>query len=164
MTLWTTPSEYAGFSPVGDTLVLSRTRDSDALTRSNWDAAVERLLAAAKQSRVYAEDQYNAAVYDWRASHWACGWVEYLMVRANAPQAVHDEAAAIEQELADYPSLDDDRWSELEAEEADAYWATCSVRERAEMIRDYAPGVSIFAARRDHVPSNDGRLDEVLRS
>jgi len=30
------------------------------------------------------------------------------------------------------------------------------------MLRDYA-GVSIYAARRDCVPSNDGALDELLR-
>jgi len=169
LSIWETPSDYFGFDPEGDIGVAAQNRDSDALSRSNYTAAMARLLEAAGQSPEAISEwdgelDTRPAVYDWRAGHWAVGWVEYLMVRSDAPQAVRDEAQAIADELEDYPALDEDAWSELEHEEADAYWASLSVRERADYIKDYAPGVSIFAARRDYVPSNDGHLDEVLRS
>lgn len=168
LSIWETPSDYFGFDPVGDIGVAAKHRDSDALSRSNFAVAKARLLEAAGPEAITDWDGDNMdarpVVYDWRASHWAVGWVEYLMVRADAPQAVLDEAQAIVDELEDYPALDEDDWSQLEHEEASDFWASLSVRQRADYIKDYAPEVSIFAARRDYVPSNDGHLDEVLRS
>ena len=170
LSIWETPSDYFGFDPVGDIGVAAQNRDSDALSRSNYRVAMARLLKAAGQSPEAIGDwdgddmDARPAVYDWRAGHWAVGWVEYLMVRSDAPQAVLGEAQAIADALEDYPALDEDAWSELEYEEAGDFWASLSVRERADYIKDYAPEVSIFAARRDWVPSNDGWLDEVLRS
>ena len=170
LSIWETPSDYFGFDPVGDIGVAAKHRDSDALARSNFTAAKASLLeAAGLDAEVIAAcdgDDMDArpVVYDWRASHWAVGWVEYLMVRADAPQAVLDEAQAIADALEDYPALDEDDWSQLAHEEASDFWASLSVRQRADYIKDYAPEVSIFAARRDWVPSNDGRLDEVLQS
>ena len=158
---WSTPTDYAGFDPVGDYVITAQTRDSNALDRSNFIAARLRLLEAAGQDKS-GED--TSPVYEWRAGHWACGWVEYLMLRADAPEGVLREAEAIERELREYPALDEDLWANMEYDEANAYWASLTVRDRAEMIRDYAPEVSLFAARREWVPSNDGMLDEVLRS
>ena len=34
-------------------------------------------------------------VYDFRAGHWACGWVEYILVRKDAPQSVIDAAIEV---------------------------------------------------------------------
>lgn len=163
LTIWEHPDSYAGFSPDGDILVVSRTRDSDAMARTNWNAARERLCVAAGVDSVAADDS-TAPVYDWRASHWACGWVEYLMVSKSAPAAVIAEAQAIADDLDSYPALDEDAWSNLEWEEATDYWASLSVRDRAEMIRDYAPECSLFAARRPWLPENEnGGLYDVLR-
>ena len=33
---WKTPQHYAGFSPIGDYVLCTQHRDSDALSRSNW--------------------------------------------------------------------------------------------------------------------------------
>lgn len=163
LTIWTTPDSYAGFNPEGHIVVVTRTRDSDALDRSNWQAARERLAKAAGLDTIPADDSAQP-VYDWRASHWACGWIEYLMVRPDAPEAVLAEAQAIADELADYPILDEDAFSELEWQECADYWASLPVRERADMIRRYCPGVSVFTARRDEIPSDDtGTLYEALR-
>lgn len=94
------------------------------------------------------------------------GWVQYLMVRPDAPQAVLDEAQAIADDLAGYPALDEDAWGEAEHEEVTEYWAALSVRERARMIHEYAgEEVSIFAARRNWIPQEDsGSLYDMLRS
>ncbi|MDE1919052.1 MAG: hypothetical protein KGH96_23690, partial [Sphingomonadales bacterium] len=97
--------------------------------------------------------------------HWAVGWVRYLMVRSDAPQAVRDEAQAIADDLASYPILCEDAFSELEYDEVCAAWDDLSVRERAELIKDFGNGVSIFAARRAELPhDNSGMLYDRLRS
>lgn len=160
---WTTPSGYAGFDPVGDWVVLTRTRDSGPLERSNWRIARKRLTEAAGVDEV-AEDDRTQPVYDWRAGHWACGWVEYLMVPADAPEAVLDAAQEMADALAAYPILDEEDFTREEDEEACALWAVLSPRDRADLIRQSGCDVSIFAARRDEMPHDDtGMLGEMLR-
>lgn len=170
LSIWETPSDYFGFDPVGDIGIVAKSRDSDALTRSNWDAAKARMLEAAGVTQQDIDDwdgddmDARPAVYDWRASHWAVGWVEYLMCRSDAPQAVLDEAQAIADDLADYPALDEDAWSELEYAEACETWASWSVRDRTREIQRLKPGCSIFAARREELPQDDsGVLYDMLR-
>lgn len=154
---WETPSSYAGFDPVGDVLVLSINRDSDVLARSNWAVGGTLLREAA------AAAGDPESVYDWRASHWAVGWVEYLMVKRDAPESVLEAAAEILDSLADYPALSDDHWSDLEWTEASDYWAGLSVRDRCHLIRDSGSDASLFAARSDCIPSDNGAVLEVLR-
>jgi hypothetical protein len=110
-------------------------------------------------------DNFDArpAVYDWRASHWAVGWVEYLMIRADAPQAIRDKVQAIADQLENYPIYDEDHYSELEWNEACEYWERCSVADRVDLLRD--TGVSVFAARRAEFPhDDDGTLFDRVRS
>lgn len=154
---WETPSSYAGFDPVGDVLVLSVHRDSDALARSNWAVGGTLLRDAA------AAAGEPESVYDWRASHWAVGWVDYLMVKRDAPESVLEAAAEILDSLSDYPVLSDDHWSDLEWSEACDYWASLSVRDRCHMIRDSGSSASLFAARRDSIPDDNGAVLEALR-
>lgn len=168
---WKTPEDYGGFDPVGHYGVLAQHRDSDALSRSNWQVACQQLAEAAGIDEVPFLDggwgdpaDDTPPVYQWRAGHWAVGWVEYLMVRPDASQEVIDAAEEIVSALADYPVLDESHWSELEWTEMCDYWARMSVRERAQVIKDSGAEVSLFAARRDEVPSDDsGRLEEWLR-
>ncbi len=164
LAIWETPSDYFGYDPVGHILVASQHRDSDALTRSNYRVAMRRLRKVAGLEEYIDPDVPDAPVYDWRASHRAVGWVEYLMVRPDAPEAVRAEAQAIADELADYPVLDEDDWSELEYTDAAEYWEACSVRHRAEMIRESGSTASLFAARRAELPADaDGYLYDYLR-
>jgi hypothetical protein len=152
---WEHPSDYAGFNPVGDIVVLSRHRDSDALTRSNWEVGLEQLRKAAESA--------PESVYDWRASHWAVGWVDYLMVKRDAPESVLEAAAEILDSLAGYPALDDEHWSDLEWQENADYWASLDVRDRADIIRRSGSTASIFAARRDEIPDDNGYVYDWLR-
>ena len=52
-------------------------------------------------------------------NHWACGWIDELMVHEDAPEAVLILAANIHSQLQDYPILDEEDYSrrEFEAEE-----------------------------------------------
>lgn len=168
MQTWKQPRDYGGFSPDGDYVLLTRHRDSDALSRSNWERVYADLDCQPfdSSSRFRAmPDNFGArpAVYDWRASHWAVGWVEYLMIRADAPQAIRDKAQAIADQLENYPVYDEDHYSELEWNEACEYWEHCSVADRIDLLRD--TGVSVFAARRAEFPRDDnGTLFDRVRS
>lgn len=169
LSIWETPEDYAGFDPVGHIGIAAKHRDSDALARSNYTIASQRMAKAAGLDEVPFSGGYDdedlPPVYAWRASHWAVGWVEYLMCRPDAPQAVLDEAQAIADALEDYPALDEDHWSDLEYYEATEFWEGCSVRHRAEMIRDSRSDASLFAARRPELPREDnGALYDYLRS
>lgn len=115
-------------------IVLAQTRDSDTLTRSNWAVGRERIP--------------DADIH--RFGHWACGWVEHLIVPTNAPDELLIAAAQIVDDLEDYPVLSDDHFSNLEYEEACEFWESSSMRTRIELCDHHR--VSIFAARRDELP------------
>ena len=158
---WETPSHYAGFSPIGDYCILTRHRDSDALTRSNWEVARQSFNVEPFDNREtgYAD---RPTVYDWRAGHFLVGWVEYLMVRADADDDTLARAAEIVGKLEDYPILSEDHFSELEWGEACDAWTHLDLAGRIEILR--GSGVSIFAARRDYMPNDDtSYIQEQLR-
>ncbi len=158
---WSRPSDYGGFSPDGHHLIMSVHRDSDSLARSNWIEA-RKILARAAGLETVPQDDADSPVYDWRAGHWAVGWVEYLMVRPDAPAQVLEAAQSILNMLEDYPALNEDAWSELEFDEACETWAAMSVRDRADTLKRC--GQNIFAARRAELPQDDdGSLMEYLR-
>ena len=55
--------------------------------------------------------------------------------------------------LSDYPVLDESHFSELEWAEAESQWEMMPLKYRVELCAE--AGVSIFAARRDSIPSED---------
>lgn len=161
-TAWIKPDNYGGFSPNGDYCILTIARDSCALDRSNWHIARQLLADSAGLSTVPFSD--SGPVYEWRAGHWGCGWIEYLMVSASAPECVLECAASIVDSLADHPALCDDHWSELEWEECAEYWQSLDTRERVQLIKDSGSDASIFAARHDYLPSDNGEIQQWVMS
>jgi hypothetical protein len=75
---------------------VSQTRDSEALTRSNFRVAVRSLESV-------DPDGVDP------------GWYEIILVRPGSK--AHTDAWEMECSLADYPILDESDWSELEYEE-----------------------------------------------
>ena len=97
-------SNYIGDIPEDNWyVVLTRSRDSDTLTESNWECALKELGGEGDDVEIL------------RYGHWGCGWWEVLAVRGET------DAAKLGQEivdaLSDYPILDEEHYSELEAEE-----------------------------------------------
>lgn len=137
-----------GFDPRGLNLpdrqnwrvLISRNRDSDILGESNWHTVVKLIEAADPDGEHHETHSFG---------HWACGWIEILIIDPD-----HDAAMAVAGEivcaLAGYPVLDEEDYSEREAEEADRYWSSLDTHERIRICD--RNGVSIFAARRDEVP------------
>lgn len=96
-------------------IIVAQHRDSDSLTRSNFQVLLKRL--GGEGERVAVE----------RANHWAVGWVEYLMVHPHNRQGLR---VAIQAHCSayDYPVLDESHWSELEYNEA-YEWAERELKE-----------------------------------
>lgn len=152
---WERPDSYCGHNPVGDYVIYSRTRDSSILENSNYDLILAELKAEA--------DKYpdiDQPVYDFRASHWAVGWVEYIIVEKDAPQSILDMAEDILRGLADYPVVSEEDYSEKQYDAVHEYWENCGLRERMEWCKD--AGESIFSARHDDIPEQV--FDELYQS
>lgn len=91
-------------------LPVIKTRDSGALERANFDAA----LASLPKGEDHETHEFG---------HWACGWFTIIIVRPGSLAA--DIAADIEAALSDYPILSDSLFSEYEQADADETWREC---------------------------------------
>jgi hypothetical protein len=122
---WDSLDNYAGEIPEPEWLcVLTRNRDSDELTESNWRCALQQL----------GGESDNVTID--RFGHWGCGWWEALSVKAGSPQ--HRIAQEIQSSLSDYPVLDEDDYTELQDETADRVWRDCyNDSDRIEYIREH---------------------------
>lgn len=143
--LWERPGNYAG-AEWGDYYVfLGQTRDSDILTRSNFDVACKNLRPEGVKDAISApETQWTAAPHEMQpdsvllvsSNHWAVGWCEFIAIHKSdtaALQAADDMAEEIE----NYPVLDEEHFSNMEQEEADDVWSRCyEPSERIEYIRE----------------------------
>lgn len=84
-------------------------RDSGTLERSNWTAFLETL--GGEGGTIAIE----------RSSHWAVGWVDYLVIDPSDKAKV-ELAESLRARLEDYPVLDEMEWSKLEWEEYGEAW------------------------------------------
>lgn len=91
-------------------LPVIKTRDSGALERANFDAALASLPKG---------DDHEIH----RFGHWACGWFEVILVRPET--FAHGAAIDIEAALSDYPILSDSLFSDYEQADADETWRAC---------------------------------------
>lgn len=124
--LWSYPENYAGEVWPNYYVFLGRHRDSSALARANFDAALEAIGGEVEDTVVVV-----------RESHWAVGWVEWIAIHMDASDAL-EKADAIQSKLEDYPVVDEELWGMYEREEADETWRNCySVAERLEYIREH---------------------------
>jgi len=142
--VWKHPGSYGGHSPEGHYVVASITRDATILAESNW---AEWRAALSPE-----DDDFDAPVYTFRASHWAVGWAEYLIIRNDAPADTLDTARELLVAEADCVILNEIDYSERQWSAMHQYWDTESLRSRVEYCAE--AGESIFAARRDCIPES----------
>lgn len=148
-----------GFDPKGlglpdkqDWLVIecAHNRDSGPLAKSNWESLEKQL------------DMIDPDGADHEAcsfGHWANGWFEVMLVRPNSACATTGEE--IESALSDYPVLDEDDYSAKTFEAACEAWECTDTRERIKILARHK--CSIFAARRDEIPSGLPYYDDFYR-
>jgi hypothetical protein len=104
-------------------IMLAVTRDSDTLSRSNWEVISNKML-----------NEFPDDVHIERFNHWACGWIDYLIVEAwvygpaedYIGSAVQATEAAIAAEdwllkLKQYPVANEEHYSQMESDELDEY-------------------------------------------
>lgn len=144
---WEHPSNYGGFSPDGDYLVYSRNRDSSILENSNYEIILSELKEAESNLENNTDKPF---VYDFRANHWGCGWVEYILISKNSPDSLQALVAEIIGALQDYPIYSESDYSEKQYEAICEYWENMSISERVDYCSDN--GESIFAARHNSIP------------
>ena len=154
---WETPDSYAGHNPVGDYTLYSRTRDSSIMENSNYELILKELSELAEPFDNVRDwndiDDGEPYVYDFRAGHWACGWIEQIIIRQDAPKEIIERAKEIEAALSDYPVYSDDDYSERQCNEMCRYWNDIDTKERVEWLQE--SGESIFLARNDdHIPES----------
>lgn len=137
---WTLPDSYAGAHWPDYFVFVAQHRDSDALTRSNFECGLEALGGESETIIVVRE------------RHWAVGWVEWIAIHESDTEAL-EAADDMLCSLSDYPVLNESHFSELENEEAENYWEQLPLRYRVEMCQE--AGISVFAARHDYIPRDD---------
>lgn len=98
-----------------------RTRDSDALARSNFRVVLADLGGESETVEVH------------RFGHWGPGWIEIVLVHPDR----ESEAEAWEAALSGYPIASDEDFSREESEEADVVWASFTTEERVAYIREH---------------------------
>jgi len=125
MSAWDDESNYIG-SRVDGYFVYAMNRDSDSLTRSNFDCIARDLRKEAEKHG--APD----CIEEHEFGHWACGWVKQLILASNAPEALFRAAEAIHADLEDYPVYNEDHWSELEYNEAADFWDSFRPRDKVQ--------------------------------
>lgn len=130
---WTLPRHYVGAQWEGYFVApVSRNRDSDILTESNFDQQWESLRA--HLADVPNADECSPQIV--RERHFLCGWVEWVAIHESNESAlrVADNLAA---RLERYPVLNEEDWSAREEEEAQRVWAKCfNTRERIAYLRE----------------------------
>lgn len=91
------------------------TRDADCLGRSNWECFV-RHLSGKRLPHETESAEIAPGVAIEVASHWACGWVQYLLVNPAHLGLVSRAEKALKR-LDGYPVFDENHWSTLEFDE-----------------------------------------------
>ena len=111
---WKHPQNYIGECYPNYVTVLGKHRDSDTLEQSNFDVALEMLGGVDAEELVITS----------RASHWAVGWVETILVSIDSEEKLKIVAEILDA-LDNYPVLDDCDLSEREEEARCSDFETC---------------------------------------
>lgn len=152
LTRWVYPAHYAGADWSDYYVIAAQHRDSDILTRCNFQVASESLESIADTQQAF-DDAGDSHVQIARASHWAVGWCETLLLHHAAHPALIAEAERMARAMESYPVLDEDKYCEMEEKEANEAWENYSLRDRIELCS--RAGISIFHARHPYPPSDD---------
>ena len=123
------------------------------MANTNYERILEDLVALAEGfPPPDGDDEYESPwVEDFRAGHWAVGWVEHVIVRADSPEPILQAAVEIYCALQDYPVYDESAYSDACYEAITGEWEDGRVQDRIEHCKEAE--ISIFAARRDEIPT-----------
>ena len=133
MDKWNKADNYIGQDYPGFFVLLSQSRDSDALDQSNFATALEQLGGESDTVIVI------------RSNHWAVGWIECIAIHESDKRST-DVGENIQWRLKDYPILDEEDYYGRENEYVTDTWLNSySLGDRIGLCAEY--GESIFASR-----------------
>jgi hypothetical protein len=141
VTLWTHPSNYFGATWENwYSAGFGQSRDSDHLEASNFQYALERLLALS----TVLELEDGPTVQIVRENHWAVGWIEWIAIHKSNTVALQ-MARQLCKRANDYPILDEEDFSRREDEECSYLWEHCySPSERVRYFREHSYTCTAF--------------------
>jgi len=116
---WKRGECYIGAEWQGWFVFLGQHRDSCALDRSNFKAALELLLPLNAGIELDGEPEETVRIV--RENHWAVGWIEWIAIHGSNTAALA-EANRIAERLEGYPVLDEHALCQLESDEAWEQW------------------------------------------
>lgn len=147
LALWERPKHYFGPDWPEYYEIAGRNRDSDLLTDSNWSVFVRELEKIDRErKKASGKDSRKKFWQVVSAGHWACGWVETLMLHQDAPEEYCALIRDLYGDMAHYPVLDEEDFYRRQFDAAEDFWVSLSLCARAEYAK--VAGVSIFAIRR----------------
>lgn len=103
---WKRPDSYIGETYEDFYACVGRSRDSSIMEEANFQAFLEAL----------GGESSSRGVVVTRASHWAGGWVEQILVHEEADPELLLKADEMLTTMADYPVLDEGLMYEMESE------------------------------------------------
>jgi len=148
---WTHPTgfdsdaNFVGTKPQGY-CIYSRNRDSSILEQVNFSEILKELGGESETVEVV------------RHRHWACGWIEYLIVSREAPTDLLDRCVEICKALKDYPVYSDTAYGDAQCEAIYDFWDQMSLKERIGWC--VGAGESFLKAR--HNSPSDRIFDRLL--
>lgn len=86
---------------------VTQTRDSDALSRSNFEVSEEEFKKLDPEGTHYENHRFG---------HWGPGWFEIILIDPNAEKLILRSEELI-RALEEYPILDEEHYYQLEADE-----------------------------------------------
>lgn len=130
---WKLPPCYAGARwPEYYVAPVTRNRDSDHGTESNWAAQWDTLRPLSQDTPDGEESSPRIA----RENHWAVGWVEWVAIHESNVEALR-EADRLAERLESHPLLDDEDAAKRELEDYESQWGERWVRrEWSGILRD----------------------------
>ncbi len=138
---WKRGECYIGQEWHGWFVFLGQHRDSCALDRSNFTAALELLKPFS--TKIESGEDEGDTVRVVSENHWAVGWIEWIAIHGSNTAALN-EANRIAEGLESYPVLDEHAFCQLESDEAWEQWELWGKREfvceleKAELIEEGA--------------------------
>lgn len=104
-------------------LPVMQTRDSELLERCNFESALKTLGGESPNVQVH------------RFNHWGPGWFEIIIINPKRKDKV-TIAEEIESALADYPILDDSKYSEMKSNAIADHWESSGYDEVKDLIKE----------------------------
>jgi hypothetical protein len=103
MKMWSKEDNYMGKDYSDYFVLMGHTRDSDALTESNFHTALD-MMGGESNTVIVA-----------RMNHWLVGWVEGIFIHKSDQEAI-DKGEDILAQLEEYPVLDEDDYDRTRAD------------------------------------------------